>query len=183
MREPARTPGAAQGRYIRVLQLTLSCVSRDAQWYVAGSGRGHERRLMLSQERLRLRTQDGPDLWIRASQRFEMIEHPEFEGEWKSSTRAYVYELGVDGAADGLIGWHWHPPTTPDRPEPHTHVRVELDSLGVSLPRLHIPSGRVPFEEVVRFAIADLGAAHARDDWEDVLADSSLRFKTYRSWG
>lgn len=183
MREPAKTPHVAQSRYVRVLQLTLSCISKDAQWFITGSEPEPERRLTLSQEPLRLRTHSGNTLWLRASQRFAMIEHPEFEGEWKSSTRAYVYELGIENGSDGLIGWHWHPITTPDRPEPHTHIRIEHGDLGVNFPRLHIPGGRVAFEEVVRFAIVDLGVGYARDDWEDILADSLLRFKTYRTWG
>ena len=182
MRDPARTPSAAQARYVRVLQRTLSCLSK-AIWVVGPSNAGTDRKLTLSEEAIRLRTAEGPTLWLRASQHFELIPHPEFEGEWKSSTRAYVYELGLEDDDDGLIGWHWHPNTTPDRLTPHTHVRVEHAPLGVSFPRLHIPSGRVSFEEVARFAIVELGVSPDREDWDDILAESLLRFQTYRSWG
>jgi len=54
------------------------------------------------------------------------------------------------------MSWHWHPLTTPGRSDPHTHVRS--DNVGLpGLRELHIPSGRVAFEEVAYFLIADLG--------------------------
>jgi hypothetical protein len=54
--------------------------------------------------------------------------------------------------------------------------------LGVTLARLHIPTGRVAFEEVVRLLITELRVEPNRDDWREILRDSEDRFREYRTW-
>jgi hypothetical protein len=48
----------------------------------------------------------------------------------------------------------------------------------VSLNDLHLPTGYVPFEEVLRFCIADLGVSPFAEDWDSVLQESYDLFKT-----
>jgi hypothetical protein len=121
---------------------------------------------------------------LEASQRFELVPDHRFEGEWKSKTLAYIYAIR-DSHASGdeaeVISWHWHPLTTPQRPDPHVHVRADHPSLPGTR-SLHIPSGRVAFEEVAYFLISDLGCTPARADWNDILQDTLTRFRTYRTW-
>jgi len=129
---------------------------------------------------------EGALLLFSANQRFELVKHQKFIGEWKAQTNGYIYRISLempDGAEPHeLLRWDWHPRTTPDRPQPHLHVGAEEPDLGVMLPRLHIPTGRVSFEEVVRLLIAELGAQQNRDDWEVVLKDSEDRFRAFRTW-
>ena len=169
---------------MRFLQLPLSCLGQ-AVWYHGPSPDGGDDSSLLLNEVLRLRRANMPPLFFEASQRFKLIADPRegFEGEWKSNTLAYVYAVGTEQGVGGseILSWHWHPLTTPDRPDPHVHVRADDDALP-ALRDLHIPSGRVAFEEVVLFLIRDLRCVAARDDYEDVLNETLTRFRAYRTW-
>ena len=189
MREPARTEHAAQQRYTRVIQRSLGCITKS-QWYVGPSPTGDDTKALLTNPRtIRLRRTDGgPDLQLEAQQVFKLIPDPRFPGEFKASTLAYVYSVQFreppPDANREVIAWHWHPLTTPDRPAPHLHVNADSPTLGATLSKLHVPSGRVAFEEVVRFLVTDLAVIPERpDDWQAVVDESELRFRTYRSWG
>lgn len=188
MREPAKTPAAARKRYVRFIQLPLTCLTK-AIWVVGPSPEGgDDLSLLLSADPILLRRKDGPRLLFSASQRFELIENPRYEGEWKASTLAYIYEVKLhpeDIESDDdveLIGWHWHPRTTPDRPEPHMHVRTEYAPLDGQLAKVHLPTGRVAFEEVIRFLFCELDVVPERDDWEKVIGETEQRFKEFRTW-
>jgi hypothetical protein len=186
VREPAKTAAAARSRYIRFLQLPLSCLTK-AIWVVGESPEGgDDSSLLASEDPIRLKREDGLSLLFSPSQRFDLIpdEREGFEGEWKARTLAYIYEVRVEGEDEPqLLGWHWHPLETPHRAEPHVHVRVEHESLGVPLPKLHLPAGRVAFEELVLLLIRDLGVRPARDDWEAIIEDTWGRFRAFRTWG
>jgi hypothetical protein len=185
VREPTRTPLEARKRYIRFLQLPLSCLTK-AIWVVGSSPDGGEdASLVTSEDAVRLKREGAlSPLFLQASQRFELVADHRFEGEWKSKTLAYIYsvreEQGLDNESE-ILAWHWHPLTTPGRPDPHVHIRSEHAHL-TGLSDLHIPTGRVAFEEVARFLIGDLGCVPARDDWEAVLDDTLGRFRAYRTW-
>lgn len=148
------------------------------------------RSLTTNTSAVQLRRDAGPPLLLSASQKFRIVEDPRegFEGEWKSSTLEYIYEVRVDPDSVepsdrvDLFGWHWHPLTTPARLEPHMHVRTPYPALGATLGKLHLPTGRVSFEEVILFLICELGVTPVREDWEEVLAETLMRFKTYRTW-
>jgi hypothetical protein len=185
VRQPAKTPRAAQRRYVNFLQLSLSCLTK-AVWIVAPhpSGRNEERALTLSDDPVRLKCGDDRELQFSASQRFVLIPDERYEGEWKSRTLDYIYGVSMPGE-DGdleLFRWDWHPMTTPAREQPHLHVRGSEPELSIPVERLHVPTGRVAFEEVVRFIILELGADPNREDWKEILAESEARFKKFRTW-
>jgi hypothetical protein len=119
---------------------------------------------------------------------FTIVDDTRYPGENKASTLAYIYsiqldEQPVDQADPEVIAWHWHPRTTPDRPTPHVHVRVDHDQLQGTLSKMHLPTGRVSFEEVIRFLIDDLDVIPARPgDWEALVRDSEDRFRAFRTW-
>ncbi len=46
---------------------------------------------------------------------------------------------------------------------------INLGAQYVSLNALHVPTGTVPIEEVVRFCINDLGTAPLPEDWDAIL--------------
>jgi hypothetical protein len=187
VREPAKTPHAAQQRYTRILQSSLACLTK-AHWFVGPSPSDDENRsLAVSEDPIRLRRETGlPRLCLEPTQLFTIVPDERFDGEWKARTLAYIYSVQLDQAEEGaereVIAWHWHPPTTPDRPDPHVHVRVDHAHLDVTLSKLHIPTGRVSFEEVIRFLIMDLHIEPARDDWKKIVGESETRFKKWRTW-
>jgi hypothetical protein len=181
VREPTRNAPAAKRRYLQYLQRSLSCLT-DAVWLTGPppAARGEELAATVSEEPIRLPRDEGPPLLLYAGQRFELIEDERFPGEWKARTHGYVYSIHVeDEPPQELLAWHWHPP---GRPRPHLHVRTDHPFLGVTLARLHVPTGRVAFEEVVHLLIEDLLVHPNRDDWEEILKDSEDRFRAYRTW-
>jgi hypothetical protein len=182
VREQAKTPQAAQRRYTRVIQDSLSCITKS-HWFVGPSPlSGADRALLTNPRVLTLKRKDGTRLLFEASQLFTIIPDKRFPGEYKASTLAYIYVVRAPDVDDGeIIEWHWHPLTTPDRPDPHVHVRVEHPDL-YGLPKLHIPSGRVSFEEVMRFLIGDLSVKAERANWETALRESEARFRAFRTW-
>ena len=67
-----------------------------------------------------------------------------------------------------------------DAPWPHLHAYGARDTL--TLHKLHLPTGRVALEAVVRFLFADLGVVPRRADWRAVLDRQEERFRQTRSW-
>lgn len=184
MREPARNPRAAQRRYTRVIQDSLWCITK-AHWYVGPSpSSGADLALLTNPRVLSLKRRGGDRLLFEAVQLFTIIPDPRFPGEYKASTLAYIYSIRLPEMEDGeVISWHWHPLTTPSRPAPHIHVGLDHPQLGVTLPKLHIPSGRVAFEEVIRFLIDDLAVESKRPErWQEILKESEERFRAFRTW-
>jgi hypothetical protein len=183
VREPARNEHAARQRYTRVIRASLSCITLG-QWHEGPSPSSDDYRALLSNPRvIRLRRASGPDLFLEPSQLFTIVDDVRYPGEYKASTLAYVYSVRLTEAPDDeVLAWHWHPLTTPDRPAPHMHVTADIRQLGTKLSKLHIPSGRVAFEEVVRFLIADLGVTPSRDDWQEVIGEAEDRFRAFRTW-
>lgn len=60
-------------------------------------------------------------------------------------------------------------------------VRWEYDRIPEAETRKsghHLPTGYVPFEEVLRFCIADLGVPPLAEDWDQILRDTYEQFKT-----
>ena len=139
--------------------------------------------LVSSEDPLRLhRKGENKDLFLTATQLFKIIPDVRFPGEYKARTLAYIYSVRTDSddAENAeLIAWHWHPLTTPDRVEPHMHVQA-VPPLGL---KLHTPSGRVSFEQVVRFLVDDLQVEPSRDDWRTIIDECDQRFREFKTWG
>ena len=77
-----------------------------------------------------------------------------------------------------LAAWHWHPMSNLSEdasPWPHLHAYGARDTL--TLHKLHLPTGRVSLEAVVRFLIEDLDVAPRRTDWRAVLRRHEERFR------
>jgi hypothetical protein len=185
VREPAKSPAAARKRYVRFFQLSLSCLTK-AIW-VFGPGPASQPddvvALVASDAPIHLRCSNGlGDLFLTPTQLFKIIPDTRFSGEYKARTLAYIYSVQVDSKdAENaeLIAWHWHPLTTPDRVEPHMHVQA-TPPLGL---KVHMPSGRVSFEQVVRFLVDDLHIEPRRKDWRTVIDECDQRFRAFRTWG
>lgn len=174
MREPAKTRREAVDRFRKVLGASLGCVSKTI-WYVGSSPEWPGHQYATTDEwPMRLRRTSHSALYLDATIVFHLAPDPRFDGEWKVFTDQYIYALSErkEDIAKPMVSWHWHPRS--GRDEPHVHVP--------SLPKRHVPSGRVSFESVLRFLIVDFGVRPERKDWSKVLADSEGRFREYRSW-
>ena len=120
------------------------------------------------------------------------------DGLHELRTVSYWYYL-FDAEGESFMRWeyHRHYPTPEDWPlnrgkseeawvkpkyyaRHHTQVETTVERNGrvFDLDRLHVPTGYVPIEDVIRFCIEDLGAKfrHRTRDWHGVLQESYRLF-------
>lgn len=96
------------------------------------------------------------------------------DNDRRTRTEGYLYTLSPSASlAEEVASWHWHP--SENTPRPHIHVGGEHK-------RLHLPTGRVTFEAVVRFTIEELDVVPERDDWSTVLEEQESLHHQYRGW-
>jgi hypothetical protein len=97
-------------------------------------------------------------------------------------TVAYTYTLTPEDDPEPLFRWEY----VRRRPDPgalwcrhHLQGPVPLRIGGheVSLNDLHLPTGYVTLEEVLRFCIVDLGVTPLSGGWDATLEESYRRFK------
>ncbi|HEY3669499.1 MAG TPA: hypothetical protein VGN51_01070 [Acidimicrobiia bacterium] len=132
-------------------------------------------------ETISLESGDGRRIYLRATQGFTFGDNERVAKERKVNTLQYAYTLSEDAdLAAELFSWQWHPPAWP---EPHMHIGRGHPEHGV-LSKLHVPTGRVAFEQVLRFAITeyDVQTAKPRDEALGVLDDVLTRFHRHKSW-
>ena len=179
MRVPANSESAARDRYRHFLQRSLSCVSK-AVLRPAQPDRHTDRWVLLCPtDPIRLKSDSGPDLFLTFEQVFHHGLHPNYPGEYKVFTDAYIYRVRYSETPEGaLFAWHWHPLA---RPECHIHIGAP-HATATDLHKKHVPAGRVSFEEVLLFLIREMGVSPIKPTWQDDLGDSLQRFETYRSW-
>lgn len=105
------------------------------------------------------------------------------DGLHRLRTAAYTYTLTPQGSDEPAIRWEY----LRTRPDPEArwarhHVQgpflIGLQMGGVSANALHIPTGFVTVEEVIRFCIADLGVNPLSNEWNERLEESYTLFKT-----
>jgi len=72
--------------------------------------------------------------------------------------------------ADGsmILAYHWHPVGVSPVTWPHLHLAGQVAA--IPFDKAHLPTGPVTLQDVLRFAIVDLGVEPLRPDWRDVLA-------------
>ena len=95
---------------------------------------------------------------------------------WHVSTVAYEYKLSRAEGDNELLSWHWHPST--GTPFPHLH----MTGAGGIGRKMHVPSGRVSIESVLRMLIRELGVPARRADWAAVIDAAEGAFIKYRRW-
>lgn len=155
-----------------------------ARWYVGESDIGGGE-LVLSTEPypLSFQTSDRSPVYMWADQNFRVLvpETGPGAGQWKVNTRGYVYAVGrSERLDDATHHFHWIPRL---RPDPHAHVVSNAPDATIEegVRGVHIPTGRVSFETIIRFMITEYGVRPIAD-WEAVLAENEALFARYRTW-
>ena len=104
------------------------------------------------------------------------------DGLHELRTVEYRYTVTPDGAAEPLLRWEYIRTPGPEdlwcRHHLQGPIHLEFPRDTVSLNDLHLPTGYVPFEDVLRFCIVDLGVRPLSEDWDRILRESYARFKT-----
>jgi hypothetical protein len=90
-------------------------------------------------------------------------------GRWMVSTTSYAYRLLGDGQRD-VLAYHWHLEGTSSVTWPHLHVHGRTDVL--DLRRVHLPTGHVSLQAILRLAIGELGVQPLRADCRAVLDET-----------
>lgn len=127
----------------------------------------------------RLQTRFGP---IRFSffQVCESLKTP--RGIHELRTIAYRYTLTPGEETEPLLRWEYVKTPQADALWCRHHlqgpIEFQINGYTVPLNALHMPTGYVPFEEVLRFCIVDLEVPPLSEDWDRVLRDSYERFRT-----
>lgn len=87
--------------------------------------------------------------------------------DWGVQTVGYWYEIR-HAAGPMVFAYHWHPVGPSPITWPHLHLRGDV--AGISFAKVHLPTGPITLQELLRFVIVDLNVAPRRDDWEHVLS-------------
>lgn len=102
------------------------------------------------------------------------------EGPHQLVTVEYRYTLPPEGTDEPLLRWEYV--RQPDGPWCRHHLQgtvpLRIGRETVTLNDLHLPTGYVTIEEVLRFCIVDLGVEPLAGDWDRTLRESYERFKT-----
>ncbi len=101
-------------------------------------------------------------------------------------TISYGYRLATGNAKqDWLIRWEYfrqRPRSDYPYPLAHVHVNGQLVSgAHAALPKLHIPTSRLPLELVLWHLIAEWGVTPKSEDWQTILEESMESFESKRS--
>lgn len=121
-------------------------------------------------------------LYFYASQQLDVV--PESKKRFRLRTLRYFYRLqsGPElSAKNALLRWEYdRAKRGGDRPcRHHMHAPVELafDGGKLCLDDVHVPTGWVTIEEVIRFLILEIGhKPPCGTKWPDALADSERAF-------
>jgi hypothetical protein len=187
---PGSSPDEAFQHFARPIQAALHCVTP------AKLGRP---RLVLDELQVltfqhgtpvELRRRDaGSRIFLDTTLHYRLVEvhdPDDVRGPFHASTGGYMFTIR-DKRKQEIISFHWDPRDPNSRRYPHLHIGATvLDAenpvFGDSFSRLHIPTGRVTVEDVVRFLIEELKVIPLQSDWHDTLMASKEIHVMYRSW-
>lgn len=115
-------------------------------------------------------------LFLRTYQQFEVYDDEDF----RISTSKYYYSIWTK-PNELLIDFHYHPRQA-DLYKGHLHIPNNTGGAPVHfLINKHIPTARVPIEDIVRFMIQEVNIEPRQSDWQDVLSQSEQNFSNKRT--
>lgn len=180
---PGKTPNEAFDSYAKPLKAVLSCITREVVLRRTIPRSENEDGFPLQEfffVRNPVRLRDSP-LAFNFSQYFRTV----WSGDaYKIKTEAYTYEIEEDSTGHELFAFHWEP-NAPNATitVPHMHIGFALRDTTLRIDnKAHIPTGRVPLEDVVAFLISELRVAPLNSDWGEVIKQSRAAFMRYKTW-
>lgn len=185
----ANTPRQAVTRYLAPFRAALGCIQH-------GTLITTDARQPVSDQVYALIVNDGEPLELRRNpsiafgggQLFRIVRDDTIaDGPHRVHTVKYFYAFATDDGQE-ILNFQWTPEEghLPGRKAfPHLHIGRGLlgGHAGVfpdTFHKLHVPTGRVSFESIIRFAIEELGVPHLRDDWRAVLDRGQHQFERER---
>lgn len=188
---PGRSPTQAFKNYIKPLRQALQCIT-DSRLTVA-------KRQTIEVDTLYAVVLNDMDpvpirgeipLGFTAGQTVSIIttEASDPRGPYRASTARYFYEIATTEGQE-ILSFHW----TPEEPGrgaitfPHLHVGRALIANQTTIRpedfhKVHIPTGRVSIEAVVRLLITEFGVTHRNPRWRQILQRSETAFPRWQTW-
>ncbi len=125
-----------------------------------------------------LRTRFG-SMWLYLGQTCNST--PIGDGRHRLHTVAYQYTLRADEAGEATFRWEYEKSLAAGKFHCRHHlqgdVALQIGRAAVALNDLHLPTGFVTIEEVLRFCIVDLDVKPLSAEWDMILTDSYEKFK------
>ena len=115
------------------------------------------------------------------AQSYRIIEIPATDPTpiaYEISTTKYTYAISRTKDDKEFLAFHWD-----GKEDPHLHVGFAAKEMGALMDKkLHIPSGRVAVEQVVRFLINQVGAPERTKNALVAVAERLKIFWKHKSW-
>jgi hypothetical protein len=106
--------------------------------------------------------------------------------QFRLRTLAYAYRIAEGPSFDDrcLFRWEYNAREYKESlaPRHHVHLPVTLSCFGtrnLNAAKLHIPTGWITVEEIIRFLIHELGVKSQSKKWDALLCDSEQKFKEW----
>ncbi len=174
----ADSPKAAVDEFLRPLRRALSCITDE---YLAGGydpARSPKLVFPSAQENGYIRLRGDHPIEFRLIHGYNITQD---EDGWAVHTTSYSYDFQLDNGREVVV-YHFDPRPRSKVKTPHLQARGLIDPLPLS--KAHFPTGRVSIEEVIRFAITDLGVRprHENGIWQTHLAETEKEFFAKKRW-
>ena len=114
---------------------------------------------------------------LEASQRIKIVDSENF----RITTVKYFYIIWHHRPNERIIDWHYHKRQN-NSFEAHLHIRDDAQITNHYLVDKHLPTGRVPIEDVIRFAIEETGITPRATNWKALLNQTETVFQKNRTW-
>jgi hypothetical protein len=175
---PGRTPREAFEAFITPIERASSCLGSVKVTVSPGGRTAPEMEHVWSLNLMRGFAAKGWHFEAAMGYKITQDDAPG-RGPWRVRTLAYRYRLAVP--EHDVFRLHWHPNGHSPVTYPHLHAALEpKDRMPGSLDA-HLATGRMTFENALRWAF-ELGMPAARADWSERLAEAEAAHLRYRSW-
>lgn len=181
---PGRTTAEAFNAYAEPLNSVFHCITEEPLRKEVLREHPNEDGIFLEEfyfihSPVRLK---APDLSFAFTfeQYFRILWSPDHSA-YKVKTESYTYEIEAWETHHELFSFHWEPHSKVSIP----HLHLGFGMRGHELPidnKAHIPSGRVPVEDVVAFLIKELKIEPICENWEEIIGRARERFIEHKSW-
>lgn len=168
-----KTPTRAVNNFLRPLRKVVDCITKTTLRVQRSVQSEKPHVLFLGEgEPVALKARDQRAISLTMIMGFQVVPAGGELGKYKVKTTSYFYQILKDESE--IICYQWHPEETPKIWFPHIHVKGELS-------KIHLPTGRVSIEEVIRLLIVEFKIV-GKSGWEDVLRETQRKFERYRTW-
>jgi hypothetical protein len=170
------SPKKAVKAFLEPLKRVVSCFSATAHLAHSGSYEINGDPSALFIERFKL---PGADLYLSASMNYKIVEAAGDRGPYKVKTTAYQYILEDEDEKE-ILAYQWHPESRVQFP--HIHVGSSSKIAGKTFNKIHLPTGRIALEQVLRITVDELGVKPLKGEWNSILVQTQKLFEKWRTW-